>query len=203
MEDKPNRVGGGPGAPITMAMRQAGEEAAKKAGDMKKSNATPSRAEPAEVSSETLQKLDNSAPIPPPSGTTDAPSFIAPETGNWSSKSKEDNIPVTSESTAASSASSLQVETLDMPQAAKFKHRGSNVSSASAEEIRDIEQRMAIAEEDEPDEETGKGNKSTMSTKVNATSRATDTDAEQDLPGSKTQSQPAASAGNAEQSVAD
>ncbi|KAI9873009.1 MAG: hypothetical protein M1830_000941, partial [Pleopsidium flavum] len=202
-EDKPNRVGGGSETPITMAMRQAGEEAAKKAGSMKNSSATPSRVEGAEVSSETLQKLDNSAPIPPPSGTTDALSFIAPETGNSSSKSKADDAAVTSESTAASSTSSLQTETLDVPQGATSKHRGSNVSSASAEEIRNIEQSLAITEEDEPDEETEGIKHSSESTKATTIGRATDTDAAQDLPGSKTQTQPAASAEDAGQSVAD
>ena len=189
MEDKPNRAGQGAQTPITMAMRQAGEEAARKAGGMKPKDAKPSSLERAGPTSETLRKLDNSAPIPPPSGTTDAPSSAAQE-----------------ESTSSGSKSrtpSTGIENMDLPKGAISKHRGSDVSFASAEEIRNIEQSLAITEEDEPEEESRAGSKSTVSSGANATSRGTDKDEEQNLPGSKTQSQPPASAEDAAQSVAD
>ena len=191
VEDKASRVGGGPQTPITLAMRRAGEEAAKKAGEMKQQNTASSQN--LGFSSETLQKLDNSAPIPPPSGTTDAPEVVTPEPVHSSSKSKVVE-------SAASSTSSIDAQGLDLPKEAVVTHRGSNVSSASAEEIRSVEQSQAITEEDEPEEETEVGHKAT---EASATSRATDTDQSQDLPGSKTQNQPAGSAEHAGLSVAD
>ena len=194
LEEKPNRAGGGPQTPIALAMRQAGEEAAKKAGDMKLQNTATSKATGS--SSETLQKLDHSASIPPPSGTREAASAIAPGRTDSGSKSK-------AVESAASSTSSVDVEGLDVPRGPMITHRGSNVSSASVEEIRAIEQSLAITEEDEPDEEIEEGHESTWSMKASATSRATDADERQSLPGSKTQVQPAASAEDAGQSVAD
>lgn len=194
LEDKAGKVGGGPQTPITLAMRKAGEEAARKAGDMKTQGTGSGKS--IGTSSETVQKLDQSAPIPPPSGTTDASVAISPEPAEGSSTSQ-------AVETAASSTSSVEAQGLDVPKEAVVKHRGSNVSSASAEEIRSVEQSLAITEEDESDEGAEAGHKSTESGKASATSRATDTDEQQDLPGSKTQGQPAASAKDAGQSVAD
>lgn len=188
-EKKSGRAAGGPQTPVTMAMRQAGEEAARKVGERKQQDAGSGKN--SAMGSETLQKLDRSAPVPPPSGTTDASSAITP-----GSKSK------VAES-AASSTSSVDSDALNVPKGAVLQHRGSNVSSASAEEIRSVEQSLAITEEDEPDEEEVAGNRSTGPMKASATSRATDTDEQQDLPGSRTQTQPAASAADAGQSVAD
>ena len=88
-------------SPLTTAMRQAGFEAAKKAGDAK----SKARAEALQASrdkdnapsSETLRKLDNSGPtgMPPPSGTTEAVEAMKPETGNTSSEGKADDVPST------------------------------------------------------------------------------------------------------------
>ena len=85
-------------SPLTMAMRQAGFEAAKKAGDAK----SKARAEALQASknkanslnSETLQKLDNSGPtgVPPPSGTTEAEEAIKPETGDTTAEGKADEV---------------------------------------------------------------------------------------------------------------
>jgi len=196
MEEKSGRAGGGPQTPITMAMRQAGEEAARKADDRKQQDTASGKS--CEIGSETLQKLDHSAPIPPPSGTTDASSAITPGSAEASAKSKSMGV-----ESAASSTSSVNSDAMDVPKAPVLKHRGSNVSSASAEEIRSVEQSLAITEEDEPDEEVKAGCRSTGSMKASTTSRATDTDGQQDLPGSRTQTQPAASAEDAGQSVAD
>jgi len=223
MEEKSGRAGGGPQTPITMAMRQAGEEAARKADDRKQQDTASGKS--CEIGSETLQKLDHSAPIPPPSGTTDASSAITPGSAEASAKTKSMGVESAASSTssaitpgsaeasaksksmgvesAASSTSSVNSDAMDVPKAPVLKHRGSNVSSASAEEIRSVEQSLAITEEDEPDEEVKAGCRSTGSMKASTTSRATDTDGQQDLPGSRTQTQPAASAEDAGQSVAD
>ncbi len=179
VEEKQSRAAGGSQTPITLAMRQAGEEAARKAGEMKQGNSAKAGNDSKSTTSEPLQKLDSSAPIPPPSGTTNAPS-------------------------SASSTSLVESESPEPPKGAVSKHRGSSVSVASAEEIRSIEQSLAITEEDEPDEEAvDTRKKSTESNKVTATSTVTDTDEEQNLPGSTTQTQSSASAEDAGQSVGD
>lgn len=90
-------------SPLTMAMRQAGFEAAKKAGDAKsKARAEAlqsSRVQADTLNSETLQKLDSSGPtgMPPPSGTAEAVEAMKPETGSTSAEGKADNVPVTEE----------------------------------------------------------------------------------------------------------
>lgn len=90
-------------SPLTTAMRQAGFEAAKIAGDAKsKARAEALQASKAQAdtqNSETLQKLDNSGPtgMPPPSGTTEAGEAIKPETGNTSAEGKADGVPVAEE----------------------------------------------------------------------------------------------------------
>ena len=88
-------------SPLTTAIRQAGFEAARKAGDAK----SKARAEALKASkdksdtpsSETLKKLDNSGPtgMPPPSGTTEAEEAMKPETGNTTVEGKADNVPST------------------------------------------------------------------------------------------------------------
>lgn len=196
MQDLSNRAGGEAQTPVTLAMRQAAEEAARKAGGGKTQNADAGSGKAGEAGSETLRKLDHSAPVPPPSGTTEASAAIAGEPAESSSKSKAGE-------SATSSTSSVERAALDVPKGAVVTHRGSNVSLASAEEIRSLEQSLAITEEDEPDEEVEAGHESTRSNQASATSRATDTDAQQDLPGSRTQDQPAASAADAGLSVAD
>ena len=86
-------------SPLTTAMRQAGLEAAKKAGDAKsKARAEAlqaSRDKASAPSSETLQKLDNSGPtgMPPPSGTTEAEEAVKPETGHTTAEGKADDVP--------------------------------------------------------------------------------------------------------------
>lgn len=85
-------------------MRQAGFEAAKKAGDAKKTKlfASSKEQEPdklegqgekeGDVDEEALKKLDNSGPVgmPPPSGTTDAEDAKEPETAGAEVRSKAD-----------------------------------------------------------------------------------------------------------------
>lgn len=63
--------------PMTMAMRQAGFEAAKKAGDAK-SKARTEALDAAKAKGGSLEKLDNAGPtgVPPPTGTTQAEDAI-------------------------------------------------------------------------------------------------------------------------------
>ena len=86
-------------SPLTTAMRQAGFEAAKKAGDAKaKARADalqPSNFKADTPSSETLKKLDNSGPtgMPPPIGMTEAEEAMKPETGKTTVGGKADIVP--------------------------------------------------------------------------------------------------------------
>ena len=75
-------------SPLTTAMRQAGFEAAKKAGDAR-----------SKARAEALQKLDHSGPtgMPPPSGTTEAGEASKAETGNTSVQGNADDVPLTEE----------------------------------------------------------------------------------------------------------
>lgn len=90
-------------SPLTTAMRQAGFEAAKKAGDAKaKARAEVlqrSKARTDSLDSEALQKLNNSGPtgMPPPSGTTEAGEAMKPETGDTSAEGKADEVPIAGE----------------------------------------------------------------------------------------------------------
>lgn len=90
-------------SPLTTAMRQAGFEAAKKAGDAK-SKARAEALQGSKIQADTpnsdiLQKLDNSGPtgMPPPSGTTEAGEAMKPETGNTRAEGRADAVPLTEE----------------------------------------------------------------------------------------------------------
>ena len=83
---------------LTLAMRQAGFEAAKKAGDAK----TKARAQALEASkakSADLQKLDNSSPtgMPPRSGITEAEEAKKPDSGVTSADGAADAVPTAKE----------------------------------------------------------------------------------------------------------
>ena len=82
-------------------MRQAGFEAAKKAGDAKAKARTDALAVAQEKSeaSEDLKKLDNSGPtgMPPPTGTTEAEDARAPDTAGAGIASNADEVPTTLE----------------------------------------------------------------------------------------------------------
>ncbi|MCJ1268691.1 hypothetical protein MMC22_008579 [Lobaria immixta] len=84
-------------SPLTTAMRQAGLEAAKKAGEAK-SQARAKFSGESKASSDALKKLDNStaAGVPPPTGTTEASSFKALETGSSTTEPKGNTVPETS-----------------------------------------------------------------------------------------------------------
>ena len=215
-------------------MRQAGFEAAKKAGDAKKSSsakiiAQAKGSEQSSSSSEMLQKLDNSAPTgtPPPSGTTDARSAMAPETGSSTVESKADGVPATT-SSSNKVTDSMQDLSLTEANAAGSQTAGLTDGPAGTGEDEDLEKKTAIAKEPEAEaqeaEEDGlnRGNHGGAKPKtvtLEPEKRETEPDAEEDarktkdvtaasdevgnLPGKKTQDQPAASGEDAGSSVAD
>ena len=98
-------------SPLTTAMRQAGFEAAKKAGDAKKAKLFSSSKEPEKlegrgkmenldgVDESTLKKLDNAGAdgLAPPSGSTEAEDAKEPETAGADVVSKADDIPAVEE----------------------------------------------------------------------------------------------------------
>lgn len=83
-------------SPLTIAMRQAGFEAAKKAGDAK-TKARADALDAAKAKDGSLDKLDNAGPtgMPPPSGTTEAKDAITGESGEARVGGKADKVPVT------------------------------------------------------------------------------------------------------------
>ena len=154
-------------------MRQASLEAATKAGAAKHFK------QPSKISPETIQALDNSAPGPvaPLSGTTEAEEAIAPETGASEAVSNSDSIP-------ASPEGSEEVQDLvghAPATGAVTQHRGSNVSTATAEEIKVLEDESRIPEEEEEEGEEKGGQEVAGETTETA------------VEGEKTQEQPAAS----------
>lgn len=80
-------------SPLTTAMRQAGIEAAKKAGDAK-TKARTDALDAAKGDNGSLEKLDNAGPIgmPPPSGTTEAEDAIMGKTGEAKLDGKADDV---------------------------------------------------------------------------------------------------------------
>jgi hypothetical protein len=150
---------------ITLAMRQMGEEAAQKAKDMKKKTVEVLVGTgKGEAAGETTPK-DTKGP-PSPVTTTAEPASISktvepitvlqdPETSAWNKGPGE------KPSVAYQELNELK--SLQSPTSTAWKpadvnppirsHRGSEISAASIEEIRAIEQEQAIGEEDEEDEE--------------------------------------------------
>lgn len=84
-------------SPLTTAMRQAGFEAAKKAGEAKSQTRAKGFGE-SKTSNDALKKLDNSTAtgLLPPTGTTEASPAKAPETRSSTAESKADTVPATS-----------------------------------------------------------------------------------------------------------
>ncbi|KAI9701986.1 MAG: hypothetical protein M1836_001330 [Candelina mexicana] len=106
------------------------------------------------VTRSTLSSLDSSKPVPPPSGGIDTTSAPKPEKITSSANSKAESISQSAE--ASESKTSLQPDPLETPAKGRImQHRGSEVGVASAEEIRDIESRNAIAEEEEDEATEG------------------------------------------------
>lgn len=207
-QDPASAASSNPEHPLKASLRQASSEAAQKASNTKsKARATPSTAE---LSASTLKSLENSGPtgMPPPSGTTDAQSAQAPDTGTSSVQGKADTVPVSSESPAVST-SSLHVGLKSGPHEGKERqvtqHRGSNVEVVSQEEAEELERESLIREEDEDEGgedqvsevKRGKSDKETMKEATTVAREAAN------LPRKKTQEQEAASAEDAQATVAD
>lgn len=221
-------------SPLTTAMRQAGFEAAKKAGDAKKSSsakivAQAKGSEQSSSSSETLRKLDNSAPTgtPPSSGITGTRSAMAPETGSSTVESKADGVPETTTS-SNKVTDSMQDLSLTEANAANSRAAGLTGGPAGTGEDKNLEKKTSIgkgpkAEVKEAEEDgLDKGNHESARPKtgmLEPEEREAESGAEEDagntkdvtaasdevqnLPGKKTQDQPAASGENAGSSVAD
>lgn len=152
---------GGVATSFTLAMRQAGQEAAQKAKETKKAVQTFDSTGTGEVELEEPVKKDQgqSAGIPPPI-----------KVGPSSSKNETTTLLQSPTSTAWRNTGNTitsvlgeppieRVELLQSPKSTTWRpgdhpppvtmHRGSEVSLASAEEIRQVEETLAIAEEDE------------------------------------------------------
>ncbi|MCJ1341033.1 hypothetical protein MMC09_006329 [Bachmanniomyces sp. S44760] len=212
------------GDTLASAMRQAGLEAAKKAGDAKsklKGTSTSTGG-----SSQKLKQSDTTAPtdVPPSSGTTETSSTKPSEDGDSSTPSRADGVVSTdsqvkagdhtgvSKVAAESSTSLLQSPPASTPQITQ--HRNSSVSLIGGlpdEEIKAVEERSAIKEEDENEIEDveEKGGKEEQATTAAAAvekvvpshSISSEGQAKQDGPGdieaaiSKSQERPEGSAG--------
>jgi hypothetical protein len=129
-------------------MRQAGQEAAQKAKDGKK--------KPVETfhgvgEAEPVKGLDKSEVVPPPITVLDPPPekqtvemttiLQSPTSSAWRRAPEVDGRPTISPSSTA-----WKPTDTDLP---ILMHRGSSLSQASAEEIKQIEEDAAIPEEDE------------------------------------------------------
>ena len=144
-------------SPLTTAMRQAGFEAAKKAGDAKsKARAEALRASRDKEnapSSNTLRKLDNSGPtgMPPPSGTTEAVEATKPETGISSAAGKADDVP----STKTGEQDALEGGNEKRPSGAMraipeyAKQRSEESAMPSSKEAEDVADTSVLADESE------------------------------------------------------
>jgi len=153
---------GGQPTSFTLAMRQAGQEAAQKAKEVKK-KATETfvgvgKAEPEK------KKEDKSAALPPPI-SLEPKNEIETTTLAQSPTSTAWNRDL-GEKATISSKPAEKLEFLQSPTSTAWEptdinqpvltHRGSNISEASAEYIKQVEDECTIPEEDEDDEEEEK-----------------------------------------------
>ena len=124
-------------ASFTMALRQAGFEAAKKANDAK-TKARQDALAAAKSKDEGLQKLDSSGPtgMPPPSGTTVVADAKEPETAGAAVESKADKVPVTGEGATEEVVNATQEDHEDIQTAETGKTSTSNpISTDESEEV--------------------------------------------------------------------
>lgn len=154
---------------FTLAMRQAGQEAAQKAKDAKKKvTETFTGLGEAEPEKEDVEK-DKAAAIPPAISLTqplpDKRNIVTPTVLQSPTSTAWKRVPGSSSTFAysADEMEKLQRGSLQSPNSTSWKptntdppilmHRGSSVSSASKECIKQIEEECAIPEEDEEDSE--------------------------------------------------
>lgn len=154
-ETEPSKSSIPEATPITLALRQVGQEAAQKAKDNKKKpmqtfsgvgEAEPSKEkkipDPVKIEEGEKHTIDPLASLQPPGSTA------------WKMPSKLSAVPPPSLD---------KLESLQSPNSTSWKptdtnptilsHRGSTISEASQEEIKQIEEEEAIPEESEEDEE--------------------------------------------------
>lgn len=156
-ETPPRHTPSSTDSPLTTAMRQAGFEAAKKAGDARsKARAEALQASKAQAdtpSSETLQKLDHSGPtgMPPPSGTTEAGEALKAETGNTSVQGNADHVPLTGEGKqeAEKESKKSNVQGVGTTESDKAKTRSKGTESLSSKEVEDSANRSIVADSSE------------------------------------------------------
>ncbi|MCJ1474366.1 hypothetical protein MMC13_003024 [Lambiella insularis] len=202
--------------PLETAMRQASLEAAAKANLSKlqaqaalKSRSgtkpTDSHSGAPDSTSKMLSKLDNAAPgkALPPTGTTEASEATEAAGSVQGAEEKRARSAVRfkgAEKRSESSDNGLLAKPVEIT-----KHRGSDVSTATPEEIKAVEENAKIAEEPEKEQvaEEDKGKEvagEPQSVKTEDAAAATD---EEVLPGTRTQDQEAAKGAKTEESVAD
>lgn len=123
---------------LTTAMRQAGFEAAKKAGDAK-AKARAEALETSRLKSAELQKLDNSGPtgMPPPSGSTEAEEAKKPDNGETSVDGLADKVPVVKVESEALTAGGENVPNDEMP-GAKAPTDNSSLTKADGPQPGDV-----------------------------------------------------------------
>lgn len=142
---------------MTLAMRQAGFEAAKKAGDAKAKARTDAlaAAKAKSEASENLKKLDNSGPtgMPPPTGTTEAEDAIKPETAGANVESKADEVPTALE---AKAEQAMRQSVGEATQEAGATARGEEVVSRGAGELGVAEMAKDIPNAHEAEESANK-----------------------------------------------
>ena len=155
---------------FTLAMRQAGQEAAQKAKDAKKKvTETFTGVGEAEPEKEDVDK-DKSAAVPPSLSLTqplsDKGSIVAPKIlqSPTSTTWKLGPELSTAKTTFSGGIGTVQTASLQSPTSTAWKstdtnapitmHRGSSISVASKEDIQKIEEECAIPEEDEDEDES-------------------------------------------------
>ena len=154
-ETPPRHAPSSTDSPLTTAMRQAGFEAAKKAGDARSKARVEalqaSRAQANTPSSETLQKLDNSGPtgMPPPSGTTEAGEASKAETGITSVRGSADLVPLTEEAERETETRGIQSNAhgLGTTESNETKTKGTKLPSSK--EVEESANRSIIADSSE------------------------------------------------------
>ncbi|KAI9883763.1 MAG: hypothetical protein M1823_004464 [Watsoniomyces obsoletus] len=145
-EEKPESSKPSSSTLLTEAMRKIGFEAAQKAGENKSKNIGKSARNKPEQTTSVKKSLDQAAIVAPPTGSA--------EPIEASDSNKTDTTPSEQKSTASTEdvVSTKEKPTTD-PEPAVTTHRGSIVATASAEEIKKIEEKTAIPEEEEEEDE--------------------------------------------------
>lgn len=147
--------------PLTDAMRRLGEEAAKKAGEKKPNSLMrASQAKDAEKAPMETRTIPNDgAVVPAPSGTIEQTSATPGNSlAQAAAEDEESEAPAPQPSSLSDSGTSpAELDVSLAKDAPVSRYGGSNVSTASPDVIKDLEERLAIAEESEEDSEAGAG----------------------------------------------